>query len=133
MNTHNGILFSNQKKLNFDTFWYDWTLKTLCHVEEFRHIDPVTAAMCVCSVLSDSLWLHGLQPANLLCPWNFPGKNTGVGCRFLLQWIFLTQGLNPHLLHLQDCQVDSLLLSHLGIPVTKDHILCNSVYMKYPE
>ena len=27
---------------------------------------------------------HGLQPARLLCPWTFPGKNTGVGCRFLL-------------------------------------------------
>ena len=36
----------------------------------------------------------------LLCPWDFPGKNTGVGCHFLLQGIFLTQGLNPHFLHL---------------------------------
>ena len=33
------------------------------------------------------------------CRWNFPGKNTGVGCHLLLQGIFLTQGLNPHLLH----------------------------------
>ena len=32
------------------------------------------------------------------CPWYFPGKNTGVGCRFLLQWIFHTQGSNPCLL-----------------------------------
>ena len=128
MNTHNGILFSNQKKLNFDTFWHDWTLKTLCHVKEFGHIDTVTAAKCVRSVLSDSLWLHELQPAKLLCPWNFPGRNSGVGCCFLLQWIFLTQGLNPHLSHLQDCQ-----LGHLGIPGTKEHILYNSVYMKYPE
>ena len=31
-------------------------------------------------------------------PWNFPGKNTGVGCCALLQGLFLTQGLNPHLL-----------------------------------
>ena len=35
----------------------------------------------------------------LLCPWNPPGKNTGVGCYFLLQGIFLTQGLNLGLLH----------------------------------
>ena len=28
---------------------------------------------------------HGLQPTRLLCPWDFPGKNTGVGCHFLLQ------------------------------------------------
>ena len=34
--------------------------------------------MCVCSVVSDSLWPHGLQPTRLFCPWNFPGKNTGV-------------------------------------------------------
>ena len=33
----------------------------------------------------------------LLCPWDSPGKNTGGGCHFLLQGIFLTQGSNPHL------------------------------------
>ena len=32
--------------------------------------------------------------ARCLCPWDFPGKNTGVGCHFLLQGIFLTQGSN---------------------------------------
>ena len=37
---------------------------------------------------------HGLQPTRLLCPWGFPGKNAGVGCYFLLQGIFLTQGSN---------------------------------------
>ena len=31
-------------------------------------------------------------PTSLLCPWNFPGKSTGVGCHFLLQWIFPIQG-----------------------------------------
>ena len=41
------------------------------------------------------------------------GKNTGVGCHFLLQGIFPTQGSNPHLLH---WQVDSLSLNHLGSP-----------------
>ena len=49
-----------------------------------------------------------------ICPWDFPGKNTGVGCHFLLQGIFLTQGSNPSLLH---WQVDSLLLSHQGSPL----------------
>ena len=34
---------------------------------------------------SDSLRPHGLQPARLLCPRDSPGKNTGVGCHFLLQ------------------------------------------------
>ena len=49
--------------------------------------------------MSDSLWPHALQPARFLCPWDSPGKNTGVGCHFLLQGIFLTQGSNPGLLH----------------------------------
>ena len=49
-----------------------------------------------------------------------PGKNTGVGSHFLLQKIFLTQTLHPHLLH---WQVDSLLLSHRGreAPVSYDY------------
>ena len=33
-----------------------------------------------CSVVSTSSWPHGLQPTGLLCPWDFPGKSTGVGC-----------------------------------------------------
>ena len=36
-------------------------------------------------VISDSYWPHGLQPTRLLCPWDFPGKSTGVGCHCLLQ------------------------------------------------
>ena len=39
----------------------------------------------MCSVVSNSLRPHRLCPARLLCQWNFPGKNTGVGCHFLLQ------------------------------------------------
>ena len=35
----------------------------------------------------------------LLCSWDFLGKNTGVGCHFLLQGIFSTQGSNQHFLH----------------------------------
>ena len=50
------------------------------------------------SVVSDSLTPQGLQPARLLCPWDSPGKNTGVGSPSLLQGIFLTHGLNPRLL-----------------------------------
>ena len=45
-------------------------------------------------VMSNSLQHHGLQPTRLLCPWNSPGKNTGVGCHSLLQGIVLTQGLS---------------------------------------
>ena len=56
----------------------------------------------------------GCSPLRLLCPWDFPGKNTGVDSHFLLQGIFPTQGLNSRLLHLVYWQADSLLLSHLG-------------------
>ena len=38
------------------------------------------------SVMSDSSWPHGLQPTRLLHPWDSPGKSTGVGCHYLLQW-----------------------------------------------
>ena len=59
-------------------------------------------------VISNSLWPHGLQLARLLCPWDFSGKNTRVGCHFLFQKIFLTQELNPCLLRLLPWQVGSL-------------------------
>ena len=65
----------------------------------------------VCSDVSDSLQPHGLQSTRLLCPWNFPGKNTGVGCHFLLQGIFSTQVSNPHLLCLLHCRQTLYLLS----------------------
>ena len=52
----------------------------------------VRVCVCVpvlsCSVMSNSLWPYGLLPARLLCSWDFPGKNTGVGCHFLLQGYF---------------------------------------------
>ena len=66
------------------------------------------------SVVSDSLQLHELEPLRFLCLWNFPGKNTGVGCHALLQGIFLTQGSNRYLL----CwQADSLLLDAFPSPL----------------
>ena len=40
----------------------------------------------------------------LLCPWDSLGNNTGLGCDTLLQGIFLTQGLNLHVLHLLHCR-----------------------------
>ena len=64
------------------------------------------------SVVSNSLRPHGLWSARLLCAWNSPGKNTGVGCHSLLQRIFPTQGLNLGLLH---CRQILYHLSHQGI------------------
>ena len=57
------------------------------------------------------LFVTPRKPAILLCPQHFSGKNTGVGCHFLLQEIFLTQKLNLCLLHWQE---DSLPLQYLG-------------------
>ena len=42
--------------------------------------------------MSSSLRPHGLEPTRLLCPWGFPGRNTGVDCYFLLREIFATGG-----------------------------------------
>ena len=66
-------------------------------------------ARSVVSVVSDSLRPLGLQSTRLLCSWDFPGKNPGMGCHLLLQVIFLTQGWNPLLWH---WQVDSLPQNH---------------------
>ena len=56
-----------------------------------RHLPPLESERVSRSVVSASLWPHGLLPASLLCPWDSPGKNTGVGSHFLLQGIFPTQ------------------------------------------
>ena len=50
--------------------------------------------------MSKSLRPCGLCPPKLLCPWDSPGKNTGMGCHALLQVILPIQGLNLSLLHL---------------------------------
>ena len=61
-----------------------------------------------CPTLCDPM---DCSPTRLLRPWDFPGKNTGVGCHFLFQEIFLTLGLNPGLLH---CRQMLYRLSHQG-------------------
>ena len=53
------------------------------------------------------------SPSGSFSPWDFPGKNTGVGCHFLLQGIFLMQGSSPCA---QLWQVGSLPHSHQGSP-----------------
>ena len=70
--------------------------------------------------MSDSWRPHGLHSARLLCPWNFPGRNTGVGCHFLLQRIFQTQGSNPRLLCLLHWQTSSLPAEPPGKPQVYD-------------
>ena len=62
-----------------------------------------------------SLWTIACQAP--LCPWNFQGKNTRVGCHFLFQGNFPTQGWNPYLLRLLHWWAGSLPLSHRGSPL----------------
>ena len=66
--------------------------------ENNLHISGCVSSHQVASVMSDSLWPCGLWPSRLLCPWDSPGKNTGVCCHALLQGLFRTQALNPHLM-----------------------------------
>ena len=70
----------------------------MCH-GAFNH-SSLAGHVCLWSHFS-CVWLF-VTPWTIacqaLCPWDSPGKNTGVGCRALLQGIFLTQGSNLHLL-----------------------------------
>ena len=102
----------------------------LIHSECYLHMQVymyvcVCVCVCVCicffffplrsenseSVSCSVSVTHGLEPARFLCPWDSPGKNTGLGCHSLLQGIFLTQGSNPVLLH---CRRILYCLSHQG-------------------
>ena len=85
--------------------------------EYWLRIYCVSAWIYVCtlsrSVVSDSLWPHGLLPTRLFWSWDFPGKNTGMGHHSLLQRIFAIQESNPSPLH---CRWIFYYLSHQGSP-----------------
>ena len=90
-----------------------------------------SVCVCICSlyiqrtsICIQSEWVKSLSRVwlfatpwtvaiRLLCPWNSPGKNTGVACHSLLQGIFLTQGSNQGLSH---CRQILHHLSHQGSP-----------------
>ena len=76
----------------------------------------VCVCVCVCvEGVSPSVCAQSFSRFQLFeAPWNFPNKNTGMGCHFLLQGIFPTQGLNPHLFCLLHWQADSLATLMLG-------------------
>ena len=76
-------------------YLFFWWLNKIIYVYTHTHV-------YVCCLFSPvRLFVtYGLYPTRLLCPWDSPGKNIGVGCHALLLGIFLTQGLNPCLLWL---------------------------------
>ena len=104
-----------------------WGEKVMLHAQtgiwvQSEHIDSSFFNMCVCiyvCVAQSCLTVcdpMDCSPAGSSVHGIFSGKNTGVGCHFLLWGIFLTQGLNPVLLHLLHWQAESLILHRLGSP-----------------
>ena len=100
-------------------FTYCWSLAW-----RFLSITLLTCESESHSVMSDSLWLHGLYSL-----WNSLGQNTGVGSLFLLQGIFPTQGCSPRLPH---CRQILYQLSHKGSP-RKREWLAYSFSSKSPQ
>ena len=82
-------------------------------ISSFRTLCVSASARLSPSVASNSLQPHGLWPSKLLCPWDSPGNNTGVGSLSLLQGISPTRESNLGLLH---CRQILSRLSHQGSP-----------------
>ena len=108
LNSRSWTIRLEMSSLFFVCFLCIICVKTIINLLQWKKSESVSR-----SVLSHSLWPHGLYPSRLLCPWDSPGKNTGVGCHSLLQGIFPTQGPNPSLLH---CRQILYHLSHQGSP-----------------
>ena len=75
--------------------------KSKCYTSSYASAEKMSiffSLLLACTQSWPTLLRPFLLPVRLLCPWDFPGKNTGVGYHFLPQGIFLTQGSNPSLL-----------------------------------
>ena len=79
-----------------------------------------------CLTLGDPM---DFSPARILCPWDSPGKTTGLGCHALLQGIFPTQRLNPCLLSLLHWQTGSSALAAPGKPNSLYRHMCIYIYV----
>ena len=94
--------FSSWEHHSFSIFpyhqgWY-YSVSRKCNNLNLNTYSPHYVLGSVASVMSNSLQCYGLYPTSFLSLWDFPGKNTGIGC----QGIFPTQGLNSHLLHCRE-------------------------------
>ena len=116
---------NSRKLIEYAAHWQLFTQHLLCIYSYLHSIYIVLGIIVSRSVMSSSLRFHGLQAAKLLCLWNFPGKNTGVGSHSLLQVIFLTQGSNPGLLHGRQILYS---LSYEGSPQCRDELKCTVGY-----
>ena len=106
-----------------------WISLDIWHLCVYFYIGiGVCVCVCVCvrarararARMLSRVWLFATSwtvARQVPCPWDFPGRNIGVGCPFFLQGIFPTQRSNLCLLHLLHWQVDSFPLCHLGSPI----------------
>ena len=99
------------QKMVMVTVW--WSAASLFHFNFLNRSETITSEKEAQQINEMNQKLQQLQPAlvikseseithsclRLLRPWDSPGKNTGVGCHFLLRGIFPTQGSNPSLPH----------------------------------
>ena len=130
-------------------FWSIWTGNDALSLRKRNGYWMAVLVKCgesvSCLVMFYFLQAYGQQPTRFLCPWDFPGKNAGVCCHYLLQGIFLTHRLNLGLLHYPViCITDSLPSElpqdgledvpwdyHLTITLVK--VINNSYYDKQPQ
>ena len=92
--------------------WGKWSYARISSSSPGVNVPGVRGTL-VTQSCPDSLHPHGLSPARILCPWDSPGKNTGVSCHSLLQGIFLIQASNLGLLDYRQVLYH---LKHQGSP-----------------
>ena len=112
--------------MNYSSILVGFNMSQLCFIlfslssfTSFVRFISICRFRCLVAKLCLTLRPSGLWPTRLLCPWDSPGKNTGVGCHDLLQAFFPTQGSNPCLLSLLYRQAYSIPLCHLtAVPMS---------------
>ena len=131
-----SLLNNNLRKLSVVNFFNYMLIKCLCISSQnwnsfneildtpmgiHKHHLSFDGMEMIKKYIPNALKMFQYKIRLLFCPWNFPGKKTGVGYHFLLQGIFLTKGLNPSLQCLLQWQADSLPLCQVGSPsIRKD-------------
>ena len=107
-----------------------WFCNNFVSLKMFYKSPDKSACMHAKSLQScATLWTYWVWLARLLCSEHSPGKNIGVGCHALLQWIFLTQGSNP--VSCRSCIASGLFTAEpLGKPQTS-LVFINFVFADY--
>ena len=93
----------------------------------YYFIDP---RVCVCAQSRPTL----CDPMDCnLCSWDFPSKNTGEGCHFLLQEVFLIQGSSPRLLHLLHCPGGFFTTAPSGKPIVAHTFIKKKLFYQFSQ